>query len=75
MERAIGRTHEQRSQQQAREIAQLLREAQQICLREDSEPHDPHTRQLFTKIAALLDDVLGVLARYESQRPPSRTLH
>lgn len=78
MERVVGPLQRQSTQnERISEVSRLLQEAQRICRSTDtqSEQGDRQTRQLFIKIATLLDDVIAILARHERQQPPPRTLH
>ncbi len=78
MERTVGPQEKHYSQEQrVNEVSRLLREAQQVCRNSEQGPaqNDGQTQLLFVKIATLLDDVIAVLARYQRQQPPTRTLH
>ncbi len=78
MERTVGPQEKHYSQEQrVSELSRLLREAQQVCRTSEREPaqNEGQTQLLFVKIATLLDDVIAVLARYQRQQPPARTLH
>lgn len=78
MERAVGSQRQPTTQnERISEVSRLLREAQHVCRSPASSlgQDDIQTRQLFTKIATLLDDVIAVLAQHERRQSPPRTLH
>ena len=79
MERSVGPLQRQPTQRErVSEVSRLLQEAQRICRSADmqkDEQDDGQTRQLFVKIATLLDDVIVILARHERRQAPPRTLH